>query len=107
MPAATLIVLTTLPDHASAEILAEQLITENLAACVNIMGEMTSIYRWKGKIHHGTEYQLLIKTSQARYPELQAWIAEHHPYELPEILAIPVFEALPEYLDWINACTEK
>ena len=107
MTETSLMVLTTLPDHASAEILAEQLISENLAACVNIMGEITSFYRWKGKIQHGTEYQLLIKTTRTRYPEVQAWIADHHPYEIPEILAIPVCEGHQDYLDWVNACTKK
>lgn len=107
MPENTLIVLTTVPDRATAEQLAEQLIEQNLAACVNIMGEMTSVYRWQGKIHQGTEHQLLIKTCLSGYPAVQTWITEHHPYELPEILAIPVAAGLPAYLDWVQECTRN
>jgi len=107
MPESALIVLTTLPDSASAEALARQLLAQNLAACVNIMGEMTSIYRWEGKIQKGAEQQLVIKTTRARYPQVQDCIAENHPYELPEIVAIPVAQGLPDYLDWVNACTKK
>lgn len=107
MPETTLIVLTTLPDPASAEDLAEKLIAENIAACVNIMGEMTSIYRWQGKIHKGTEHQLMVKTTDKCYPQVQALIKDNHPYELPEILAIPVADGLPDYIDWVNTCTKN
>ena len=107
MPEKTLIVLTTLPDRASAEKLAEQLIEQNLASCVNIIDELTSIYRWQGKIHKGMEHQLMVKTPQSRYAELEAWIADNHPYELPEILAIPVAQGLPAYLDWVQECTKN
>lgn len=107
MPETTLIVLTTMPDPASAEDIAEQLIGENLAACVNIMGEMTSIYRWQGKVHKGTEHQLMIKTTSECFKGVKNWITEHHPYDLPEIIAIPVAEGLPNYLDWVSACTKK
>ena len=107
MPETALIVLTTLPDRESAQQFAEQMIRQNLAACVNILGEMTSIYRWNGEIARGTEHQLLIKTTQAGYPALQAWIREQHPYELPEILALPVAQGLPDYIDWVTACIKN
>lgn len=106
MPENALIVLTTLPDRASAVQFAERLVKENLAACVNIHAEMTSVYRWQGKIHRDTEHQLVIKTGAARYDALQAWLQQHHPYELPEILALPVSQGLPDYLDWVKECTE-
>jgi periplasmic divalent cation tolerance protein len=105
MPENTLIVLTTAPDRDSAEHLAERLIAENLAACVNISAEMTSVYRWKGTIERGTERQMVIKTTRARYDALQNAIREQHPYETPEILALSVEDGLPAYLDWITTCT--
>ena len=107
MPETALIVFTTMPDQASAERFAAQLIERNLAACVNILAEMTSVYTWQGKLNRDTEHQIVIKTSRARYDALQVWIRENHPYELPEIIALPVADGLPDYLDWITACTEK
>ena len=108
MPETTLIVFTTLPDAASARTLAGQLVQQELAACVNILGKITSVYRWQGEVHDDTEYQLVIKTTQARYDALQTWIREHHPYELPEILASPVARGLPDYLDWVEeSCTSN
>jgi len=75
---------------------------------VNILGEMTSIYCWQGEVKDDTEHQLVIKTTPARYDALQTWIRQHHPYELPEILAVPVARGLPDYLDWVkNACTRN
>lgn len=106
MPESALILLTTMPDQASAERLAESLVTQKLAACVNISASMTSIYRWQGKIERGTEHQLVIKTSAARYDALLREIQQQHPYELAEILAIPVSNGLPAYLEWIQSCTE-
>ena len=107
MPETALLVLTTLPDRDAAQRFAEQLVRQNLAACVNILGEMTSIYRWKGEIQRGTEHQLLIKTTQAQYAALETWIRDQHPYELPEILALPVARGLPDYLDWVITCIKN
>jgi periplasmic divalent cation tolerance protein len=108
MPETTLIVFTTLPDAESAKALAAQLVQQELAACVNISGAITSVYCWQGEVHDDTEYQLAIKTTRARYDAAQAWIREHHPYELPEILAVPVARGLPEYLDWVEeSCTSN
>lgn len=100
-----LIVLTTLPSEESALQLAGDLVGERLAACVNILPLMTSIYEWKGKLEKGQEHQLLIKTSSDRYPELEARIRRSHPYELPEIIALPVATGLKTYLDWVRAQT--
>jgi len=102
-----LLVLTTMPDHQAAEALAEKILRSNIAACVNILPEMTSIYVWKGKTQHGSENQLIIKTTAARYDALQALISDLHPYELPEIIAVPITHGLPEYLNWVKACTKK
>ena len=78
-----------------------------MAACVNISAEITSVYRWHGKIQSDTEHQLVIKTTRERYDALQAWIRDNHPYDLPEILALPVADGLPGYLDWVKECTQK
>lgn len=100
-PDEVLLVLTTLPDRASAHTLAQGLIENHLAACVNILAECTSIYRWEGKVEQAGEVPLLIKVTRAGYPDLQAWIGAHHPYTLPEIIALPVTTGLPAYLQWV------
>lgn len=100
-----LLVFTSLPDAASAEALANALIDQRLAACVNVLAPCTSVYRWQGATETATERPLLIKTTPARYAALEAAIRAHHPYELPEIIAVPVTQGLPGYLDWIAAET--
>lgn len=97
----TLLVMTTLPDQASAEQLARQLLSQKLAACVNILPAMSSLYMWQGKLEHGKEHLLLIKTCRDRYGVLEAEIRHRHPYELPEIIGIPVTAGLTGYLDWV------
>jgi periplasmic divalent cation tolerance protein len=97
-----LLVMTNLPDAASAEKLARQLIEERAAACVNQLAPCASTYRWKGNVETATEVPLLIKTSQAAYPRLEKLIREAHPYELPEIIAVLVTAGLPSYLDWVD-----
>ena len=104
MPEA-LVVLTTLPDRAAALQLAEELLARRLAACVNVLAECTSVYRWEGKVENATEVPVLIKTRAALYPEVEAAISELHPYELPEIIAVPVGCGLANYLDWVGAET--
>lgn len=96
-----LLVMTNLPDRAVAERIAETLVTEGVAACVNVLTECTSIYRWEGKLEHSREVPLLIKTTKAAYPRLQDELRKLHPYELPEIIALPVSAGLPEYLTWV------
>ena len=107
MKSQPLLVFTTMPDKPAAEKLAHQLLDQRLAACVNILGEMTSIYHWRGSIQKGEEYALLIKTTESSYDKLQTTICSLHPYELPEIIATPITQGLPDYLDWINVCTKK
>jgi periplasmic divalent cation tolerance protein len=101
----SLLVLTNLPDTASAQTLAALLVEERLAACVNILAPARSVYRWQGRIASEEEVPLLIKTSRARYAALEAAIRSHHPYELPEIIAVTIEAGLPEYLAWITAET--
>jgi periplasmic divalent cation tolerance protein len=96
-----LLVITNLPDRASAENLAAQLIERRLAACVNILAPCSSVYRWQGEIQRDEEHPLLIKTAQDRYADLEALIRANHPYELPEIVAVSIVHGLPTYLQWI------
>jgi periplasmic divalent cation tolerance protein len=103
---ATLLVLTNLPDRASAERLADGVVAQNLAACVNILAPCRSVYRWKGAVQHDEEHPLLIKTTDERYAELEAAIRGAHPYELPEIIAVPIERGLTAYLDWVAAETK-
>ena len=100
-----LLVLTNLPDAASARALAEHIVSARLAACVNILAPCRSLYRWQGKVEDANEVPLLIKTSAERYPELEAAIRARHPYELPEIVAVSLSQGLPAYLDWVAAET--
>ncbi|MEQ1814419.1 MAG: divalent-cation tolerance protein CutA [Candidatus Nitrotoga sp.] len=95
-------VLTNLPDRASAEGIAQMLITEHLAACVNILAECSSVYRWQGKIETANEVPVLIKTTRAAYPRVAEMILAHHPYELPEVIAVPIDLGLPVYLEWVQ-----
>lgn len=101
----TLLVISNLPDRASAEKLANDLIEKRLAACINILSPCHSVYRWKGAIQNDTEHPMLIKTTRERYAQLEAAIRAGHPYELPEIIAVPLAAGLPEYLDWVAAET--
>ena len=96
-----LLVLTNLPDRAAAEKLADALIQKRVAACVNILAPCRSVYRWKGAVQHDEEHPVLIKTTRERYAALEAAIREAHPYELPEIVAVPIERGLPAYLAWL------
>ncbi len=96
-----LLVFTNLPDRDAAESLANTLIEEKVAACVNILGACTSVYRWQGVVENADEIPLLIKTTGARYAALEAVIRRLHPYELPEIIAVPLAQGLPGYLQWV------
>ncbi len=103
---AFLMVYCTCPDHETAISMANSIIDAELAACVNIIPNLTSIYRWEGKRQQGTEELLLIKTTASAYPALQQYIVAEHPYELPEIIAVPIETGLPAYLDWLrDSCT--
>ena len=102
----TLLVFTNLPDRAAAERLAGALIEKRVAACVNILAPCRSFYRWKDAVQHDEEHPLLIKTTDERYPELEAAIRAAHPYQLPEIVALPIERGLPAYLAWVEAETK-
>lgn len=101
----TLIVFTNLPDAAGAQALARFLVEQRLAACVNILAPCHSVYRWQDKIECAIEVPLLIKTSSECYSALETAIRAHHPYELPEIVAVPIERGLPDYLAWVTAQT--
>jgi len=100
-----LFVITNLPDAQSAAKLAQQVVQTRAAACVNQLAPCNSTYRWQGKIESATEVTLLIKTTRAAYPRLEKLISMAHPYELPEIIAVPVTAGLPAYLSWIDSET--
>ncbi len=96
-----LLIITTAPDGATAELIAKALIEKGLAACVNILPEMRSIYKWQGKMESGQEQLLLIKARQDRYAAIEKQIETLHPYELPEIIAVSIDAGLPAYLEWV------
>jgi periplasmic divalent cation tolerance protein len=99
------LVLCNCPDAQTAETIAYRLVHDRLAACVNILPQVKSIYRWQDMVEAAQEHTLLIKTTTLVYPSLQSVITELHPYEVPEIIAIPFTQGLPAYLDWINENT--
>lgn len=105
MAAAAILVLTSLPDADTARRLARGLIEARLAACVQVGAPVESLYHWQGKLETANEIPLAIKTNAAAWPRLLAAIRDHHPYELPEIVAVPIIDGLPGYLDWIDAQT--
>lgn len=100
-----LIVLCTVPDQSSAEQIAGALVDERLAACVNILPGVTSVYSWQGKRETDREVVLIIKTRQGVYQNLEQRLVALHPYELPEIVAVPLVEGLAGYLGWIDEMT--
>jgi periplasmic divalent cation tolerance protein len=105
MSTGVLIALCTCPETAVAEHIAEALVGEGLAACVNALPGLTSVYRWHGKVQRDSEVLLVIKTTQDRLHELTERVRRLHPYELPEIIAVPVCGGLPDYLQWVIQCT--
>jgi periplasmic divalent cation tolerance protein len=96
------LVFSTCPDAKSAEAVAETLVAEGLAACVNVVSGLRSVYRWHGKLEKADEHLLLIKSTSSNFSALCRRIRELHPYELPEVLAVPISDGLPEYLSWIE-----
>ena len=97
-----LVVLCTCPDQDSALRIAEALVERRLAACVNLLPGMTSVYRWQGAVERASEVQLLAKTTRARLAGIEAAVRELHPYELPELLAVEAAAGLAPYLDWVE-----
>lgn len=99
---AVIAVLTNLPDSESAFNLARKLVQMRLAACANVLSPATSFYRWEGREEQAVEYPVLIKSTDARYPELEQAIRNLHPYAVPEIVSWPLVHGLPEYLRWVE-----
>jgi len=104
MPTQYQITLCTCPDKDTAEKIARLLVNDKLAACVNILPGITSVYRWHEQVESAQEHLLLIKANKSRYQAIETTIKKHHPYELPEIIAVPIENGLPEYLHWIDSC---
>jgi len=102
-----LLILTNLPDVASAEKLARALVERRAAACVNVLAACHSIYRWQGSVESAVEIPLLIKTTAVNYPKVEEIVRTQHPYDLPELIAIPIINGLPAYLEWVAEETEK
>lgn len=100
-----MLLLTTCPDEAAAQRLATALLERRQAACVSRMPGLMSSYRWQGRIAEDAEVLVLIKAPAARYPEIEASIRELHPYEVPELIGLPVIAGLPAYLDWVASET--
>lgn len=104
MPDDYYLVLCTCPDRPCADALAEGLVRQRLAACVNILPGVESVYRWEGQIERAGELLLLIKTEQLSLAALQDHIQQHHPYQVPEIIALPIVAGSTDYLQWVSTC---
>ena len=94
-------VLCSCPDTETAHTLAQQLVSNHLAACVNAVPAVTSFYHWKGRLQKDSEVLLIIKCAEHSWPELHDYLAAEHPYDNPEIIALPVIQASDSYLDWV------
>lgn len=101
------LVMTTCPNNDVARQLADHVVDNRLAACVNIIAGVTSVYRWQGKTTSDQEQLLLMKSPKSRYPELEQAIKGMHPYELPEVIAVPIHAGLAGYLAWVEESCRK
>ena len=97
-----MVIMTTLPDIKYAEDLASVLVRSKLAACVQILPEMTSVYEWEGALQQDTEVLLLIKTVSSRFSAVEKAVKENHPYTVPEVVAIPASDVSDDYLKWMK-----
>lgn len=104
-PAAMLVLCTVPLEGGHAERLARGLVEARLAACVNVLGPMRSVYRWKDAVAEDPELQLVIKTTAERYDDVEAYLSGAHPYETPEIVALPIVRGSSAYLEWLSAET--
>jgi periplasmic divalent cation tolerance protein len=98
-----LLACSTFPDLETARQIARQLVTENLAACANIIPAVESVYRWQDKIENASETLVFFKTTAARYAAFQDRLKSLHPYDVPEIICLRIADGLPEYLRWVSA----
>lgn len=103
--APAIVVLTTLPNAGEAKAFVRRLVEERVVACGTVLGEVTSIYRWQGAIEEAGETQVILKTRRDRWDALQAAVRTAHPYDVPELLALPVESGLGAYLEWVAAQT--
>ena len=97
----TILIISNFPDEKSAKQLAEALIHQHLAACVNVLSPCASVYRWQGEIESAEEIPVLIKTQRQHYDRVEQLIKMMHPYELPEVIMVPILGGLPAYLQWV------
>lgn len=104
MPNKIELILCTCPDRETAEKIARHLVESRLSACVNILPGVTSVYSWKGQLETAEEHLLLIKSNSDRYAYVEQAIRDLHPYELPEIISLPVERGFSDYLSWIDSC---
>jgi periplasmic divalent cation tolerance protein len=102
-----MVVLITAPNENDAEVIAKALLEARLAACVNIIRNIRSLYRWQGKVEDEQEVLMIVKTRKERFGELVKKVRGLHSYTVPEIIALPVTDGLEEYLGWIGQETEK
>ena len=102
-----IVVFCTCPKRETAERIAQALVEQGLAACVSLIPSVVSVYQWQGRLESEQEVLMLIKTRNSRYSDLEKAILSLHPYELPELIAVPVDKGLPGYLDWVEQCTNK
>lgn len=100
-------VFVTAPDETIAKKIAHGLVEQKLAACVNIIPQITSIYSWQGKINEDSEQLLMIKTRASRVDDISKFVREHHPYSLPEVISVNIENGNPPYLDWISESVPK
>jgi periplasmic divalent cation tolerance protein len=101
-----IVVLITAPDEETGREIARALLAENLAACINITSPIRSIFRWEGEICDDGEVLLIIKTRPELFEQVLRVVKDNHPYEVPEVIALPIVMGLPEYLSWIEAETQ-
>jgi periplasmic divalent cation tolerance protein len=99
-----IVTFCTCPNKATAEKIAHVLVDGALAACVNILPNITSVYSWQGQVESAEEHLLIIKSPQQDYQAIENAILSQHPYELPEIIAVPIAHGSPEYINWIHSC---
>lgn len=102
-----LVVMTTAETPADGERLAKLLVEAELAACVQILPQITSVYRWQGKVEQAVETLLLIKTTRAAYAELEEAVKQNHSYQTPEIIALPIEVGSSEYLNWLKVSVKS
>ena len=105
--AGTILVLTTLPSSEEAQRFVKRLVDERLVACGTVVENVTSVYRWEGKVETATEAQVILKTQRLRWDDLLRAVKRLHPYDVPELVALPIETGLQAYLDWVGSETTE